>query len=124
VTKSKSLVISIVILIISYIVYTFLYARAIHRSSEERSKIAEERFFKSDINGTINRVELIYKDNCNTQFWIKHYSMSYIVVNVCKFATLKGIESGTIIKKDSNSTRCTFLLPNDIAITTNIKVEY
>lgn len=121
---SKSLTILVILLIIFYLIYLILFSYAFHRSNNESARIAKERFYRTEINDTINRVEGIYKDNCNTSLWIKHYFMHFIVVNICNNTILKIIDTGTLIKKQPNTYNCTLKTAKGKTINIEINNEY
>jgi hypothetical protein len=107
-----------------YGIYSCLLSRRIHQVSEKSTAIAKERFFKAQLNDTISRIEEIYKDSCRYSFWIKNYSMDYIVIDVCKYPVLRKIERGARILKDSNSGQCHFIQNNNITIDSQLEIEY
>ena len=108
----------------AYGIYSCLLSRRIHKMSERSAAIAKERFFKAKLNDTINRIDQIYQDSCDYSFWIKNYSMDYVVADLCKYPGLKQIEIGDKILKDSNSIECTFIKGDSIEAVLQLEIEY
>jgi hypothetical protein len=73
---------------------------------------------------TIKRIDPIYNDDCNTSFWIGNYPKDYVVVDLCKFPELRGIKVGNVIRKEKNSTDCTFVGTDGKQTRINLKIEY
>ena len=106
-----------------FLSYAFYYWSS-RASSFESTKKLKNIFYSTEISDTITRIEPIYRDKCNTTFWIANYPVHQVVVNICKCPQLRTIEVGNVIQKDANSTECTFMGRNIKQTRINLQIEY
>jgi hypothetical protein len=66
----------------------------------------------------------MYKDDCKTSFWIANYPADYVVVDLCKYPQLGGVEIGDVIQKERNSTECTITGKQAKPTKINLQIEY
>jgi hypothetical protein len=101
-----------------------LYYWSSRQNSVQSTNKAKSIFYSTKISDTIQRIDPIYKDDCNTSFWIANYPADYVVVDLCKYPQLQSVQVGNIIRKDQNSIDCTIIGTNGKQTRINLRIEY
>jgi hypothetical protein len=109
-----------ILLVVAYGLY---YWRS-RQSNIESAEKARKMFYSTAINDTIIRNEAIYKNACDRSIEIAHYSMHDVVVNMCTYPQLLGVDAGTIIQKRMNSNDCIVTFRDGRRIWLNLEIEY
>jgi hypothetical protein len=121
---TRSLLILCAIAVCGYGIYSALLRSKFHEASERSAKIARDRFMNATINDTIYRIDEVYGNSCHFEFWIKNYSMGYVVVDACKYPILKQVDTGTKIIKNARSNECSFIKNNKDKMSLRLVIEY
>jgi hypothetical protein len=114
----------ILIVGVMYVAYALIFAKKVHDASDRSAKIAQEWFSNAHLNDSIIRIDKIYADSCDYGFWISNYSMDYVVVDLCKYISLKQISIGDRIIKKSNSNECLFIKTGGRKLNLSLQIEY
>ena len=101
-----------------------LYYWSSRKSSIKSTNKLKSIFYATNINDTIKRIDPIYKDNCNTSFWIANYPSGYVVLDLCKYPQLRSVEIGNVLRKDQNSTECIIKDRDGKQTRINLQIEY
>ena len=112
-----------ILLVLVGIGYGVYYWTSRENSVRSANK-AKNIFYSTAISDTIKRIDPIYKDDCNTGFWITNYPTDYVVVDLCKFPELRDIKVGNVIRKEKNSTDCTIVGTDGKQTRINLRIEY
>jgi hypothetical protein len=99
------------------------YYWSVGQSNSKSTGKLKSIFYATKISDTIKRIESIYQDKCNTSIWIENYPADHVVVDLCKYPQLRGVEIGSVIQKDQNSTECT-IIGKGKQTRINLQIEY
>jgi hypothetical protein len=94
------------------------------QSSVKSTNKLKSLFYSTKISDTIRRIEPVYKDNCNTSFWIANYPAGHVVIDLCKYPNLRSVEVGDVIRKDQNSADCSIIAKDGKQTRINLQIEY
>jgi hypothetical protein len=120
--RYDKVLLSILILLIvtAYLLYYFSNKTAGNRSTKK----AKEVFYITSFADTIKYVAPIYGSSCDMSFSIANYSLHDIVVDVCKYPTLRGVKIGDFFQKGKNTRDCIITNEKGSHIKENLLIEY
>jgi hypothetical protein len=116
----------ILFLVLFLLIITFYAAWyiSVRRNTVESANHAKHFFYSTAIHDTVKFISPIYKDTCNTSFEIANYPMHDIVVDLCKYSTLRKVKMGDFLQKDKNSKECIITGEDGRQIRLNFEIEY
>src|SRR5688572_11408224 len=112
------------ILVVFIVVAYGLFYWSSRQSSIQSTNMAKSVFFLMEISDTIKRIDPIYKDDCNTSFWIVNYPAHNVVIDLCKYPQLRNVRVGNVIQKKKNSSDCIIIDENGKLTRIKLKIEY